>query len=234
MTIPPKAVQLNPMVEKALLSIERVGRLQLNDTVFVKHYPPYNSIYGNTYIVSKIDKDHIYLSLYQKDSFDDPANEYGEYVLEKATAKIKEDLRGYSPVLLESKEIALDLDDKWAFVTGVRKACLNIDYEQALQIQDLLDYSMPNKNLIGVLQADFQSLIVYATRYTIGRQSYAPNEMKHIIQTYLPLLPTSVLHILVNDIDFEGKLKGLGAECDEIMWKSLQAYLKAEIEKRGD
>lgn len=91
-----------------------------------------------------------------------------------------------------------------------------------------------NETTIPISQDHFQSLIIYATRYTIGRQSYAPHEMETIIKAYLPLLPTSVLRILINDIDVESKMKGYGADCDKTMWQSLQAYLKAEIEKRGD
>lgn len=86
---------------------------------------------------------------------------------------------------------------------------------------------------IKINKDDLQSLIIYAQRYTIGRMTYAPNDVKNIILKHLDDLSLGAIQIIIDDIEREQEYDRLGEECDKQMWLNLLEILKDEIERRG-
>lgn len=87
---------------------------------------------------------------------------------------------------------------------------------------------------ITITSKAFQSLIVYAERYAIGRMTYAPHEFGEIVEKYLPEIHNSTLNVLINDIELQAQREcGLGEECDKKMWLALLDTLKNERDSRG-
>ena len=54
---------------------------------------------------------------------------------------------------------------------------------------------------ITVTNDEFQSLIIYAERYAIGRMTYVPSEVNDIILTHLPCISNNTLDVLIRDIE---------------------------------
>ena len=80
---------------------------------------------------------------------------------------------------------------------------------------------------------EFQSLVIYAERYVVGRMTYAPHEVGEIIKRYLPKIHNNTLGVLINDIEHQAQFDwGLGADCDKKMWLALLDTLKNERDRR--
>lgn len=84
---------------------------------------------------------------------------------------------------------------------------------------------------VTVTSEELQNLVIYSTRYTIGRMTYAPSIMDTFIRKYLNQLSTATLFVLVRDIESESE-RGLGEDCDRKMWLNLLNTLKIECDKR--
>ena len=82
-----------------------------------------------------------------------------------------------------------------------------------------------------------ESIIVYATRYALGRMSYAVDDVCRYIKYYIKELSENCIDILIRDIEDEIKYwndmgRTCGMECDEKQWHELLELLKEERESR--
>lgn len=84
---------------------------------------------------------------------------------------------------------------------------------------------------ITITSKEFQDLIIYSTRYTIGRMTYAPSQSNEIIRKYLPQIHSNTLSVLINDIESHDPTM-LGMDFDKKMWLDLLDTLKNEQERR--
>ena len=84
-----------------------------------------------------------------------------------------------------------------------------------------------------ITSKEFQGLIIYTARYTLGRMTYAPHEVGDIIKRYLDKVENGTLGVLINDIEHQSQFDcGLGADCDKKMWLALLDTLKNERDRR--
>ena len=84
---------------------------------------------------------------------------------------------------------------------------------------------------ITITPEEFQDLIIYSTRYTIGRMTYAPSQSNEIIRKYLPQIHSNTLGVLINDIEGHDPTM-LGMDFDKKMWLALLDTLKNERDRR--
>lgn len=82
-----------------------------------------------------------------------------------------------------------------------------------------------------------ESIIVYATRYALGRMSYSVGDVCKYITFYHKELSKNCLDILIRDIEEEIEYwhkmgRTCGMECDEKQWRELLELLKEERESR--
>ena len=84
-----------------------------------------------------------------------------------------------------------------------------------------------------ITSKEFQGLIIYSARYTLGRMTYAPHEVGDIIKRYLDKVENGTLGVLINDIEHQSQFDwGLGEDCDKKMWLALLDTLKNERDRR--
>ena len=83
---------------------------------------------------------------------------------------------------------------------------------------------------ITITDDEFQSLVIYAERYAIGRMTYAPDEVNQIIRKYLPRIANNTLGVLIEDIERE--LAIVGMYFDKTTWLELLEFLKNERDRR--
>ena len=77
---------------------------------------------------------------------------------------------------------------------------------------------------------DDEYLIIAATRYTLGRQSYAVGIMADILKARAGSLSASTRSVIMRDIQDQGKL-GYGMDCDRQDWlEALAAVDRANRE----
>lgn len=88
-------------------------------------------------------------------------------------------------------------------------------------------------NQITINKDDLQSLIIYAQRYTIGRMTFAPSEVKEIILKHMGDLSLGTIQVIIDDIERVRDEDGLGMECDKATWLALLNDLQSEIKKRA-
>ena len=82
-----------------------------------------------------------------------------------------------------------------------------------------------------------ESIIVYATRYALGRMTYAVDDVCRYIKYYIKEMSENCIDILIRDIEDEIKYwndmgRTCGMECDERQWRELLELLKEERESR--
>lgn len=82
---------------------------------------------------------------------------------------------------------------------------------------------------IDIDYLDFQSLILYAMRYAIGRKTFAVNDVTQIIEDNLNELSKSTLELMVRDIEKEGERHNLGMEMDKKIWLDLVVKMKGRL-----
>lgn len=73
-----------------------------------------------------------------------------------------------------------------------------------------------------------RDMLFYATRYALGRRTFAPSTVVENIQHNIDLFSANDLQLLIRDID-EQKNYGYGMECDEKLWLGLMSYLQNEL-----
>ena len=83
---------------------------------------------------------------------------------------------------------------------------------------------------ITITDDEFQSLVIYAERYAIGRMTYVPDEVNQIIRKYLPRGAYNTIDVLIKDIERE--LAIVGMYFDKTTWLELLEFLKNERDRR--
>lgn len=77
----------------------------------------------------------------------------------------------------------------------------------------------------GALGMDEEYLLIAATRYTLGRQSYAIGIMTDILKARVARLSKSTRQVIMRDIQDQAE-RGYGADCDRIDWLEALAALE--------
>ena len=86
------------------------------------------------------------------------------------------------------------------------------------------------------IDKDFETILLCAVRYAIGRQTYIPSLVIDYITPLLPYLSENTLRLIANEITehdtYEG---GLGDEkIDRPYWLNFKRKILAEMERRGN
>lgn len=84
------------------------------------------------------------------------------------------------------------------------------------------------------INKDFETILLCAVRYAIGRQTYMPSLVIDYITPLLPYLTDNTLRLIANEItEYEGYEGGLGDEkIDKPYWEQFLRKIRAEMEKR--
>ena len=81
---------------------------------------------------------------------------------------------------------------------------------------------------------DFSTVVCFAFRYSLGRQSTAPSFMQDYIRENIDCFETYELEQWADEIDSEARWHNLGdPNIDEPMWRQFQADLVLEISRRS-
>lgn len=73
---------------------------------------------------------------------------------------------------------------------------------------------------------DFQTVLICAVRYSLGRRTYMPGLVTDWIRGYCNgKLSGKTIDIMRRDIDDQDKRKALGDECDIKTWRNFKAWL---------
>lgn len=86
------------------------------------------------------------------------------------------------------------------------------------------------------INKDFESILVCAVRYAIGRKSYMPSMVIDYITPLLPYLSDNTLRLIADEITEYGAYKGgLGDEkIDKPYWKQFLREIRLEIGGRHE
>ena len=86
------------------------------------------------------------------------------------------------------------------------------------------------------INKDFESILVCAVRYAIGRRTYIPSMVIDYITPLLPYLSEDVLKLIANEItEHEAYEGGLGDEMiDRPYWKQFLREIRLEIGGRHE
>lgn len=81
---------------------------------------------------------------------------------------------------------------------------------------------------------DFTTVVCFAFRYSLGRQSTAPGFMQDFIRDHIDEFDTWELAQWADEIDEAARWQGLGdPTIDEPMWRQFQEQLRLEVFKRN-
>ena len=90
-----------------------------------------------------------------------------------------------------------------------------------------------NDETVIISREDFETLLVYAERYAIGRMTYAPHEVCEIINVNISHLTHNTFWVLWRDIEMARLRDNLGnPKIDAPVWISTLQKLEAEIGRR--
>ena len=86
------------------------------------------------------------------------------------------------------------------------------------------------------INKDFETILLCAVRYAIGRKSYMPSMVIDYITPLLPYLSEDVLKLIANEIIERYTYEGaLGDEkIDRPYWLNFKRKILAEMERRGN
>lgn len=91
---------------------------------------------------------------------------------------------------------------------------------------------MKNKTL--VISDDFESILICAVRYCLGRRTYMPSVVINYITPILSSLSQTTLFCMKRDVEEAEKENRLGDEnIDKPLWISFREKIEEEIEERG-
>ena len=91
---------------------------------------------------------------------------------------------------------------------------------------------MENKNL--VINDDFESILICAVRYCIGRRTYMPSVVIGYITPLLSSLSSTTLFCLKRDVEEAEKENRLGDEnIDKPLWISFKEKIEETILEQG-
>ena len=115
------------------------------------------------------------------------------------------------------------LDDKYEYrLDGMIKA------------QDIV-LAQPQANAVEI-DKNFESILICAVRYAIGRQTYIPSMVIDYITPLLSHLSYNTLRLISNDItEYGSYYGGLGDDMiDRPYWLNFKRKTLAEMERRGN
>lgn len=75
-----------------------------------------------------------------------------------------------------------------------------------------------------------RDMLIFAVRYAIGRQTFAPIVVVENVMSNIERLEINDIDIIINDI--ESHIGSYGAQCDEDTWMNFRTVLKHELDKR--
>ena len=88
--------------------------------------------------------------------------------------------------------------------------------------------------MINMNEEAFGTLAICAIRYCQGRQTYMPDLVRGIIRPHLKELSDKDLRVMIEDCDFQERMKLYGDErIDKPGWLKWAEELKAEKERRA-
>lgn len=84
---------------------------------------------------------------------------------------------------------------------------------------------------------DYEAIVIYAVRYTLGRMSYAVGQVCKYVTFERKKLSKECLNIIIRDIRegielYHRSGHTCGMECDEKDWNNLLAVLEEEVRER--
>lgn len=92
----------------------------------------------------------------------------------------------------------------------------------------------PHNPTFAMQNRDFSTVMFFAFRYSLGRQSTAPSFMQDYIKSHISYFTVRDLEQMIDEIDAEARWHNLGdPTIDEPMWRQFQDDLRLEISRRG-
>lgn len=90
--------------------------------------------------------------------------------------------------------------------------------------------------MIVEIDKNFETILLCAVRYSIGRKSYMPSLVIDYITPILPYLSDNTLRLIADEITEYGAYKGgLGDEkIDRPYWEQFLRNIRVEMEKRHE
>lgn len=90
------------------------------------------------------------------------------------------------------------------------------------------------KNMpFALIDDDFDEMMIWAVRYSIGRRTYAAGDTCRYVKSVLPYMNYKTLHAIKKDIedheDESSPFYGLGDECDKVEWLELKKEIVKQI-----
>lgn len=80
---------------------------------------------------------------------------------------------------------------------------------------------------MGEGAGDSAVLLVYATRYALGRMTFAPRDIKYLLVRHQGWLDVATVDVLIRDIDEHGaRHGGYGMRCDDEQWAETLDWLR--------
>lgn len=79
--------------------------------------------------------------------------------------------------------------------------------------------------------ADFESLVVCAIRYCLGRMSYMPSVIIEAVLPFLPHLSKNTLRVIRRDIN---DAPSYGMSIDKTAWMVFLEHIEAEITRKAE
>ena len=102
----------------------------------------------------------------------------------------------------------------------------------------LIDYMerMEKEPQVGGIDKNFETILLCAVRYAIGRRTYIPSLVIDYITPLLPYLSDNTLRLIANEItEYEGYEGGLGDEkIDKPYWEQFLRKIRLEIGGRHE
>ena len=87
---------------------------------------------------------------------------------------------------------------------------------------------------MNISQEDFATLAICAIRYCHGRQTYMPDLVRSIIRPHLKELSDKDLGVMIEDCEFQARMKLYGDErIDKPGWLKWAEELRVEKERRA-
>ena len=130
--------------------------------------------------------------------------------------------------MIDEKELIKEME-RWA---ATNFSVLDDKYEYRLEgmiaAQDIV---LAQPQVSGVeINKDFETILLCAVRYAIGRQTYMPSMVIDYITPLLPYLSDNTLETMAKDIADEDYLGGLGDEMiDKPYWEQFLRKIRLEI-----
>lgn len=110
-----------------------------------------------------------------------------------------------------------------------------LEYAMRREHNKTLEYAMnPNNPNFARANKDFSTIMCFAFRYALGRQSTAPSFVQEYIKNHLQYFAVWELEQLIEEVDSQARFHTLGdPTIDEPMWRRFQRDLALEISRRS-